>query len=234
MEREKAKLPTLINDPLHPLTDAQIVDATLAFVNGADIALNRLEPGCSIEECISQARKFREFSTNEVERPFLDVPLAFGSTAELHSYLRNRVAVILGHALTDPAATAKVIDKDGFQLIPGYYFGSCNVRLVRLHSQSGYRLTSCYEFQNSIQLIELGLFLILAQGTGFRERLRRCKWNGCAWFFLIVKPETGRSKSHYCRSDCMEQLHNSRGAARMKKLRRARKMEKKAREARSA
>jgi hypothetical protein len=216
----------LINEPANPLTKAQIVEATLAFVDGASIAINRYEPGPSIDEFIFRARKFRELTNDGAVGPFVVlIPASIATAEDLYSHLRTSVATVLGQSLTNPIGTAEMIGQDGFQLIPGCNFGSGRTRHVRLHSQSGYRLTTYYEFANPIQLIEWGLLLILDGAMGFREKLRRCK--RCARFFLEVKPKTGRPNNIYCQTGCMEAFHNSGGAARMRALR-SRKIEKRA------
>ena len=235
MEPTKVTLPTLINGPLDPLSDVQIVNAALAFVNGASVVINRYKPDLvSIEERIFHAHKLREMTSEGAATSFVDLlPESIKTSEDVFAHLRERVTVVLQHALTNPVATATAISQDGFQLIRGLNFGSCSTQHVLIHSRQGYRVASYYEFANPVQLVEWGLVLILDEAKGFRELLRRCRWERCAHFFLAVKPKIGRPKRHFCDSKCMEGLHNDGGAMRMKRIRSDPKYARKRRIARS-
>ena len=227
MERRKPKRITLLNDSFSPLSERQIVDATIGFMNGAELTIN----GLWAREINGKQLRGDEYLADRISLhgELKEVALAtrrenassrgpdVASVTEYKRILRARAGSTVSLSFTDPVAAAKVI-LDG-QLIEGLTYNSWDANYSLGPSPKGLRLTHEFRFTTVSDLVELGLALLLDESRGFREKLCQCQWKLCGFFFFEVKPATGRPQRKYCSAEHMLKAHDQKAAKRMRDFR---------------
>jgi hypothetical protein len=217
MERTRRKAITLTNSPDKPLTEKEIVDATLAFANGAKIDIR--DPVANPGDLAHSVGDKKIESSLAVMKLMRERGLAPGSAdnvvtnideyrAGVRAALRRRLA----HSLRDRRAVAREFIADGASEL-------INPTIVIHPTADGLDLTNHYSFSTFVDLIVLGEVLLLATSRDFRHKLCQCQWEPCGLFFFEIKPPTGRPQRKYCGEDHMLKAHDLNAAGRMKKSR---------------
>jgi hypothetical protein len=244
MEQPKPKLITLTNDADYPLSEEEIVEATIAFASGAKILLKDRYPYPAevaarelawtryFKKHISAVRScakgvLRSWKSGEVTLP--DVAKAeweamaqMTTVEQLEDIFRERVRLIISLSLTDPDESATLF----WAGLQGDFPAMPNETAFRVNhsigpSDKGIKLVIYYEFPTFFNLVILGLTLLLDESRRFRQKLCECQWTPCRLFFFEIKPPTGRPQRKYCCSEHMLKAHDENAANRMKKRRRA-------------
>ena len=240
MERKIPRRITLTNDSVNPLTEKQIVDATVAYANGTDLVIHGLWPSGAkghdmrdqewvrketgdekLGAYLQLAEKMRIASLREGKpNPFaIDPSVRITTVQEFRVIFRKRVSEILALALRDPHAASEIMLDGG--TIRGLFL-TCGVRNSLGKTESGLlRWNTEYTFSMYAELVELGLILMLDERRSFKEKLCQCQWEPCGLFFFEVKPPTGRPQRKYCCSEHLLKAHDENAAKRMKRKRSA-------------
>lgn len=248
MERKIPRLITLTNDADYPLSEEEIVEATIAFANGAEILLKDREGGPHRPKEIAERelarRRILEKEVSNLRRSAKDVlrswksgentPLSDEAKAEWESLaqmttieqlankFRKRARETISLSLNDPLEGAGSFWDGLLGDFPTMSLGREFLVDHRLdHSDKGIRLVIYYRFPTFFNLVVLGLALLLDDRRRFREKLCQCQWGPCGFLFFEVKPPTGRPQRKYCCSEHLLKAHDENAAKRMKRKRSA-------------
>jgi hypothetical protein len=239
MERRTPKRVTLLNDSFNPLSEREIVDATIAFANGADLVINGLMPhgwrgsdNLTEEQLLERTgdRYLEQWLSNSVtlreqwppdgkKNPFeLDPAVKTASVEEFRFLLRRRVRETISLSLRNPQAAGEIVQRG--MLVKGVTYNAFGIRCsIGAPSPKGLRFNTEYTFATYVDLVELGVVLLLDDRRGFREKLCECRWEPCGFLFFEIQPPTGRPQRKYCCSEHMLKAHDQNAAKRMKKSR---------------
>jgi hypothetical protein len=226
MEHNPSRVLRIRNSNEQPLSEREIVKATLAFANGArlyidglalpsyadgdsDHSLKSVVTFLELEQIKEQGR---ERSEAEWERyRAVELPKAVEKhREEAREATRSRLVRALRHP--DEVADflvqfAELIKpKPLLRKVPG-----------------GLSLSSYYQFSSDLDLVHVGEVLLLDPERGFMQELCHCQLPACGAFFFEKRPPTGRPQRKYCSRAHMLRAHNENASARMAKKRRPRK-----------
>jgi len=235
MERRKPKLLTLHNDSANPLSEREIVDATIAYANGANIVVNSSFGSpesyeLSAEQCdkdlqgwMSSQVELREVGIKAGVKPGafdIDPSVMNGDIEGFKTLLRKRVREVISLSFHDVVAAAETVRR-GRLVKTAINLHSFGIRCSIGDSPKGLRFITEFTFDTFMDLVEFGLVLLLDDRRGFREKLCQCQWEPCGFLFFEIQPPTGRPQRKYCCSEHMLQAHDQNAAKRMKRRRRA-------------
>jgi hypothetical protein len=168
-----------------PLTEQQIVEATVAYANGARLTI---EQSGALEGIV--------YSMN-------------GEQIEDAERFRSHVRLDLEKMITDPHAVAvKLIQMEGHW--PAHQI----MRTVR-RVPGGVQLVIQERFDSVSALVSLGVLFLLDVSRGYRQKLCQCGWAPCGRFFFETRPPRGRPQRKYCRRSHLDLTHNHKATERM-------------------
>ncbi len=238
MEQQRPKNLTLLNNPTEPLTEQEIVAATVAYANGATLTIRRhstkaesIVRDAYVAEMIATSNQHRTSKPNgERNGPLNFVPPATVTTErEFYGELRSIVRSTLSAWVKDPVAGARSLIENAPSVLIEYRAWEIAGNTVLRKTPTGFRLGTHYNFESPVQLIEFGLLLLLDEGREFAGNLCQCHYQPCGLFFFEKQGETGRPQRIYCCEDHIELGHNAKGKERMAALRAKRMAESKRR-----
>ena len=217
MERRKDKLKQKIimlrNTAVEPLSEADIVGATLEFANGAMLDLRDLvavfdydsevvlDP-CTGDEAIEKAEAL--FAAEMMESPRSVEQLR----REARTFTRDRLHEIVNRPMVAEDLDG-ITDQDLFPYI--------NPRPYLRKVPSGITLAFYYSFVSDLSLVRLGEILFEDTERPFHKKLCQCQLPSCGIFFFEVKPSTGRPQRRYCSEKHMLEAHDNNAAKRLLK-----------------
>lgn len=225
MEPRREKKLQLKNTPDAPLTERQIVEATIAFTNGARLEIEGLvrrgidkETGdAALALQIRVAKAFQELSKEDGGKlggeSFPQGPFPT-SVDEYRRAVRVTTREIISDVLNKPKVAAGVIVRR--ELV-----SHVHQKPVVRQTEQGLSFRSYYEFNNFVELVDVGVLLLADVERGFREKLCECQLDGCGVFFFEKKPKTGRPQRKYCTPSHMLEAHSLNAPKRMARRRRA-------------
>jgi hypothetical protein len=215
MEKRRAKVMHLQNSVEHPLSEQRIVEATVAFANGAVLEIDGLvakrgDPDSlvgdkQIEERLKMQRAFRERGIGEMPS---DIPADAG---EYRAQMRTATRARLSDIVADPVAAAREYVGRSFEDV-------ISAKTVLRATPAGLVRASYYTFSTESDLVLLGSVL-LAADERFRDKLCQCQLASCAAFFFEKRPPTGRPQRRYCTRAHMLRAHDENASHRMAKKR---------------
>jgi hypothetical protein len=240
MERRKPKRIKLRNSPDHPLSEREIVDATIAFANGATLeliesadpsghSLERPEPAATTDQAPPPSFRFgpRKWLTG-YDLDKLSTACPPGLSAEgkqefeatkreleqLIDEMRRVIRGLLEMIVSAPISGGIADAYSKWGLMPGVD-AKVNFRRVG----NGIALDFYYSFENVGGLAALGVLFLQDTERGFFKKLCQCKLESCGVFFFEVKQPTGCPQRKYCLREHMLEAHDLNAAKRMKEYR---------------
>jgi hypothetical protein len=191
MARAGRRTIALENRPDRPLSERAIIDATLAFANGADLRIDG--------EGESQ--------------PAVQILGTKAEIAAIGSRQREAIRQYLARVMQEPATLAREL------LSQGWTKSWAKVeRVVRL-TEAGVSIRYYDRFFTPYLLANRGILLLLDPERGFRAKLCQCQLSTCGDFFHEIRPPRGRPQRRYCSPGHMELGHKERGPNRMRRIR---------------
>jgi hypothetical protein len=230
MEPRKHKRIKLRNNPMRPLSEKEIVDATIAFANGAtlelldlydpfDNSLDRIEA-----EIQGTESKLQEPCVGDqaLEKREIRIALETGKEPRAVQLIREdrrrATRENLWHQIHDTMSSGDIeewsdewSDMDLFPLI--------NPKPYMRKVANGLTLSFFYSFATDLDLVTLGEFLLMDTERPFGKKLCQCELQSCGLFFFEVKPPTGRPQRKYCCAEHMLKAHDQNASKRMKRKR---------------
>lgn len=195
----------LTNSIEEPLTEYQIVLATLAAANGARLYLDGSRGG---DRGLAQLREL----SAAVQKHVRSDPTSDDSSQDLDERWRESVVAILDGIISgvmqqviaeDPTTTTEI---HGLQMRPMMKVVDGKLRLV-----------THYSFAIEHSLVSFGELLLADSSRDFGSKLCRCRLKSCGLFFLERRPPTGRPQRIYCCDEHLTQGHNSGSGERRKR-----------------
>ena len=218
---------TLRNTAADPLSEKQIVEATMAYANGVSVTLLDCVPE-SRGAISSSASTQQLLADAEISTPTdADMKKALktmkasekGGKPALEKFLEGaRKELIRGHLGSivsgefDVEDQAKFLDNDEF-------FSSIRPRLYLKKNHEGNSVALYYTFADLFSLVRLGSFFLEDRQRPFGKELCQCQLESCAKFFFKIQPPKGAPQRKYCCSQHMTEAHNLNAAKRMEKHR---------------
>jgi hypothetical protein len=189
MELKQKKLIVLRNTLENPIGERQIIEATIAYANGARLQVEQ-----------TGADNVSVYTLDE----------RFDSDAKR---FRSHVHRELQLTITNPdAVAAEILQREGYSaMVP--------VRREVRKVPGGVQILLHENFESISALVQLGVLLLLDTTREFRDKLCQCGWSPCGRFFLETKPPRGRPQRKYCRPMHLELAHNLNATERMRKHR---------------
>jgi hypothetical protein len=210
MAHARRRAITLENTPDHPLSERAIIDATLAFANGADLRIDgEGEPGMRLSGADGEV-------VLEIEGESQPAVQISGSKTEIAAIgYRQREAIrrFLARVVKEPGTLARELVNQGWSK------SWAKVERVVRPTETGVSIRYYDRFFTPYLLANRGILLLLDPERGFGEKLCQCRLSACGDFFLEVRPPRGRPQRRYCSAEHMELGHKERGALRMRKIR---------------
>jgi hypothetical protein len=204
MEHLKGKRIKLRNTETQPLSEREIVEATVAFANGATLELKDFAEGRSSQPSEEETTPSRSDSWGEPR-----------TAEQIREDERRVTRELLSYILSGPMLEEDVnglTDQDLSSLI--------NPRPFFRKVDGGLTLRFAYSFCSDSDLTTLGVILLEDTERPFKEKLCQCRLESCGLFFFEVKPPTGRPQRKYCSEEHMLMAHDQNAPNRMKKRRR--------------
>jgi hypothetical protein len=202
-------------------TDRDIVDATIAFVNGAKVVIvDTLGPDDWTRGPLTpNERKLAEESlTTWKKLVYGDQPRPSGSVRSaggaelLETEYRTVHRDFLAWLLRDSGAVARRYAELGI--------ASQFLVEVYLHAApDGFAITRLYRLDSYFKVLQVGIALLVDPEKRLLRKLCRCQLKSCGGFFFEIQPPTGRPQRKYCCSDHMLEAHRLDAPKRMKKFR---------------
>lgn len=225
MEQQPAgQILHLKNSPDTPLSERQIVEATIAFANGAQLQIEGLVArgptetigDAQIEHQLAEARAARQagrprdgaFLGAQIPQDLI-VPSVEEHRRNLRAWVQQFIRLIRRHP---HQAAAEIIRRDMVFLV--------EQKPVVRQGPQGLQLGSYYAFSTYADLVNLGVMLLADVDRAFNNKLCECQLEGCGAFFFEKKPETGRPQRKYCTQTHMLEAHTRNAAVRMAERRR--------------
>ena len=219
MEPRKSPRIKLRNTPERPLLEEEIVNATIAFANGARLDLKDLVDPFQWSFDGITPEKIETYVGDEAlmhneERLALRGGRELRPISQIREDARSMTRDILSYYLIDPVLPEDVEGLSGFDLFP-----SINGRVYMRMTANGCTLDFYYTFATDLELVRLGEFLIQDSERKFGKRLCQCQLKSCGRFFLEVKPATGRPQRRYCDPEHLKEAHALNASKRMRRIR---------------
>lgn len=219
----------LRNTMKSPLSEQDIVDATVAFANGATIELldlvEPIEPFEPIEFCHATLSEsaIAELSMEDAQAALDKNERLLEEYEKSVGQLKTKllVSVDFDRRLTRDILRAQVSHPLGSTkaLLAVDLFPSINIRPRLRKVGNGFSLSFFYFFASESALVHLGRFLLVDRARPFGNKLCQCELESCGLFFFEVKPPTGRPQRKYCCSAHMIKAHDQNAAERMRRKR---------------
>lgn len=201
------------NDMAAPASDADLVDALLAFANGRDVMIWNQPESPSV---VRRWSLWRE-RPSPVERSghidalagLIDgsqnwLPFSTDSSGKRHP----TSAVIEIPGLLNPKRDRELLPASDPTSWLAHMRASIQIESVLAARQQGYSLIEFRAFQNIASALALALLIANDPARLFAKRVSRCKW--CHKFYLARKnPKGGPANRVYCTPDHREEHHNS-------------------------
>jgi hypothetical protein len=169
MERGRGKVITLVNTDERPLSEREVVDATLAFANGSDLRIDGTVPPKYPEDAVE---RLQALIRNHLER-VLSEPTALARELWEAGWLKSPGVWARAHEIARAIEGGIAIDSRG-EYISGYQIANRGVALLL-----DPRPPRAPDFQRKLcqcQFSECRRFFLEAQrGRGRPQRLYCCK-----------------------------------------------------------
>jgi hypothetical protein len=201
-----AKCFRLENVVTRPATEAQLIEALLAFVNGQDVLIKQVEE-------VRRWSLWREQPSEEeraalvgvLERTMRDPRYALGITSEWGR--ASGAAIELGGTVPTSDHALRVIGD--LRIWFAHMDRSIERRFVMVPSRRGvYSLVDYWLYRNVAAALTAATLLLIDTSRPHAGALRRCK--GCKGLYVARRTRKGElANSVYCSSNCREQYHNS-------------------------
>lgn len=201
---------TLENRPDHPLSERAIIDATLAFANGADL---RIDGEGEPEMRLSGADGEVVLEIEGESQPAVQISGTEAEIAAIGHRQREAIRGYLGRVMREAGTLARELLKQGWTKSWG------KVERVVRPIEAGVSIRYYDRFFTPYLLANRGILLLLDPERGFGGKLCQCRLSTCGNFFLEVRPPRGRPQRRYCSAAHMELAHKERGLIRMRKIR---------------
>jgi hypothetical protein len=195
-------------------TEQDIVDATVAFQNGATLVVNG-EPDFNRKESVleTSVQVWEQLVSELREIGLTCLPPNAAPISDLPSRYPNAHGEFLAAFVSDRAATEDKLVSRGIA-------SSINVHATLWQpTKDGMAIVHHYEFSNPFDVITVGTALLFDRGKGFGQRLCQCQLESCRKFFFEKKAATGRPARRYCKTQHMLKAHDLNAPGRMKKRR---------------
>jgi hypothetical protein len=196
-------------------SEAEIVEATVAFTNGATLEVGQLDPPSAREIAEwEEGLKFWSVQINLLreegllESNALDAP----QKRDLESRYRAVYRALISAYLRNPEAVdAQFISQGLSSEILG--------RTLWMPTENGMSIVHHYQLFTFVDVISLGKSLLMDRARGFAQTLCQCQLSNCGKFFFIEKRATGRPATRYCKKSHMLKAHKLNAPSRMKRMR---------------
>ncbi len=207
---------------MRPLSEKEIVEATVAFANGATLDLldlaehfpSRGPLDVTVQEyplhvgdvVLQENERYRAVEEGDEPR----------TVDQVRNDCRRSTRESLGYIVREPMLAEDVegiTDQDLFPMI--------NSKPYLRKVDNGLTLSFFYSFATDLDLVRLGEILLEDTERPYGKKLCQCELESCGMFFFEVKPPTGRPQRKYCCSEHMLKAHDLNAGDRMKKRRRA-------------
>jgi hypothetical protein len=230
MERKTNKQLTLRNTASNPLSEEQIVEATIAYANGASVTLLDCVPGlrgaisssAATQKLLADAESLVPTKAETRTLKALGIMRAVIEKDGIPEFEKRigaaRRELIQGHLKSivsgefDAEDRAMYLDNDEF-------FGAISPRLYLRKTHRGIAVALYYAFADLFSVVRLGSFFLDDNERPFGKKLCQCELKSCGLFFFEVKPPTGRPQRRYCLKEHMLEAHNLNAVKRMEKHR---------------
>jgi hypothetical protein len=204
---ERKPVVRLENSQQKPLTEREIVEASVDFLNGRRIEI----PGWSGDNEIRFIIALEEIQSSNAGRTVGKPRNASQPSDEAVQAFRNSFREaqreMLSRLIADPGAVALEL-KEAAPLIDPKPL----IRVV----QDGLWLDHFYEFKSELDLVTLGLVLLAdPRRRSNWPQLCRCQLPSCGAFFFEKRPPTGRPQRRYCSRTHMLRAHDQNAPRRM-------------------
>jgi hypothetical protein len=211
-----------------PLTESEIVDATVAFANGARLEIEGLEPRGTLgktgdEELARNMRAYARLHEGGIvlsgRRVAVQPPMA-RTLEEWRHLQRAGTRAGLERILSNPTAAAKWF-VEGTDLAE-----EISVSAV-FRVPPSQLLTHRYSFATYCDLVLLGQILLADASRAFQAKLCQCLYPHCGMFFFEMKASVSRRggggmrRRKYCCDDHMNRARDERRTERAQAKRRA-------------
>jgi hypothetical protein len=218
MAHARRKIIILENRPDHPLSERAIIDATLAFANGADL---RIDGEGDPEMRLSGAEGEVVLEIKGESEPAVQISGTEAEIAAIGYRQREAISRYLARVMKEPGTLAREL------LDQGWIKSWAKVERVVRPTEAGVSIRYYDRFFTPYLLANRGILLLLDPERGFGKKLCQCQLSTCGDFFLEVRPPRGRPQRRYCSAGHMELGHKERGPIRMRKIRTRRKQRRK-------
>jgi hypothetical protein len=207
-------------------TDREIVEATVAFVNGATIVIDdvpdslkhlRLEAA----PMLPAERQVAEDSLRVLQgliygatdsSPEADSGIAADDEAALQARYRLVYRKFLARLLCDPSAISREFSDKGLM-------SKLPIDTYLLDRGDGLSIVHHYHLNTFFDVTQIGTAYLLDRTRDYTRKLCQCQLRSCGKFFFEVQPPTGRPQRKYCCKGHMEEAHAQNAGKRMKKFR---------------
>jgi hypothetical protein len=200
MEVRRRTVLRLKNFPGQPLTEREIVEATVAFANGADLEIDGLvaeRGGKTGEAKVRELLLIAGVAPKDVE----------DHLRRLHVEVHKRLSVIIHSGRK--ALSLWYADQQFESVVP--------VKPVMRTSPKGASFALHYAFSSYWDLVVLGQLLLADPERPHSEKLFQCQLKSCGTLFFEKRPHTGRPQRKYCSRPHMLQAHDENATKRMAK-----------------
>jgi hypothetical protein len=211
---------TLRNTPGNPLSDEQIVEATIAYANGVsvtllDCALGAMSSSAATQKLLADTEVFEH---TKAEKRVLKA-IEKGGIPVFNKLLEDaRKELIRGHlgdivsGKLNPEDQAMFLENDEF-------FSAISPRLYLKKTPKGNSVALYYAFADLFSVIKLGSFFLDDSERPFGDKLCQCQLKSCGKFFFKIQPKNGAPQRKYCSKEHMTEAHNLNAVKRMEKHR---------------
>lgn len=205
-------------------TEREIVEATIAFVNGATIVVDDVPDSLKHLQLVPAPmtptqRRIAEDSLRGWRKlvhggkpPETNIRDASEDEGLLQSRFRLVYREFLAKLLHDPRAIPRTFTDMGF-------LSKLPVETYLHATADGLSIVHHYHLDTFFDATQVGTALLLDQTKDFGRKICQCQLGTCGKFFFEIQPATGRPQRKYCCSDHMTDAHNQNAAKRMKKFR---------------
>jgi hypothetical protein len=220
MEHQTPRIIKLRNTPVHPLSEQEIAEATLAFANGATLKLlgkDTFFKGRRVDDEILKGFFARRTASRDKapsdHKGKVTTDEFQKYAAGFHEAIRENIRGDISRSLLDPSAVARsIVERDDTAFL--------HVNPIVHATARGLQLTYHHRFASFIDLVVFGLILLVDESRPFREKLCECHLQSCRLFFFEIKPPTGRPQRRYCSEEHLKAAHAQNAPRRMRKIRR--------------
>jgi len=210
MAQARRRTITLENRRDRPLSEREIIDATLAFANGADL---RIDGEGEHEMRLSETDGEVVLEIKGESEPAVQISGTKAEIAAIGNRQREAIRRFLVRVMKEPGTLGREL------LNQGWTKSWAKVERVVRPTEAGVSIRYYDRLFTPYLLANRGILLLLDPERGFGEKLCQCQLGACGDFFLEIRPPRGRPQRRYCSAEHMALGHKERGAIRMRKIR---------------